>query len=210
MFVQKTNQLVKHAGFTLLEVMIAAAFLGVGCLGVLAMLTTAQENNDTSASRTRGTVLAEQFISNMEAETRAVVKTPAPGGGNTFTYPTNTMLNSIATATVGVWVPYSRVNDLGQRPTGDGTPAPNLKFKYCIGYFSRNDANSALQTGALRVYWRKDGQEIAATNGCTKALLDNMDNMADARKNAKEYEFITLPFSISLDATRSETTTTDT
>ena len=53
-------------GFTLIEVMVAAAILAIGCLGVLAMMLTTIEFNAVSHDRTNAVFLAEQELSRLE------------------------------------------------------------------------------------------------------------------------------------------------
>ena len=69
-------------GFTLIEVMLAAAILGIGALGVLGMLTTVIRQNGVTQDRTAATYLAESVVTRIELG--AKLKWSAPAGNTDY------------------------------------------------------------------------------------------------------------------------------
>ena len=58
---------ISKTGFTLIEVMVAAAILAVGCLGVLGLILTSIRYNNDSHMRTQATYVAEQEVALLHA-----------------------------------------------------------------------------------------------------------------------------------------------
>lgn len=76
-----------HAGFSLLEVLIALVILSVGLLGIAGMISTTMKTNDSAYMRTQATALAYNVIDRIRANQNAAqngdydiaIGTPAPG-----------------------------------------------------------------------------------------------------------------------------------
>lgn len=58
---------ISKKGFTLIEVMVAATILAIGCLGVLGMMMTAIKYNNNVHMRTTATYIAEQEVALFES-----------------------------------------------------------------------------------------------------------------------------------------------
>ena len=59
---------ISKKGFTLIEVMVAAAILGIGCLGVLGLMMTAIRHNNESHLRTKAIYIAEAEATRFQIE----------------------------------------------------------------------------------------------------------------------------------------------
>ena len=61
---------ISKKGFTLIEVMLAASILGIGCLGVLGLMITAIQNNTNAHNRTHAVYLAERYTTQFQLESK--------------------------------------------------------------------------------------------------------------------------------------------
>ena len=185
----------KNAGFTLLEVMIAAGILAIGCFGILRMLLTAQDNNNISSSRSEAVIIAERYQSAMENESRAAVLQ-----NGTFTLASNNkaILTSVTNPSLSnQWVWLGRVNALAINANAAGVNEmvarePN---RFCIGIFNRPVIHGTLFTGAIRVYWRKDNRELTERECQNNAFFAQFDELA-ANDVQRNYTFISIPYSV--------------
>lgn len=183
----------KKTGFTLLEVMIAAGVLGIGCFGILSMLLTAQDNNSLSGSRSEAIIIAERYQAALENEARAATydkntKSVTPSPSN------NSILSRVITA--NTWRLLGKVNALAVDQTGadEGTMAASEPNRYCVGIFNRGPQNgNMLYTGAIRVYWKKDNTTMS-DGECIQANFIKFDTYAN--RDVEKYAFVTVPYSV--------------
>lgn len=184
----------KKTGFTLLEVMIAAGVLGIGCFGILSMLLTAQDNNSLSGSRSEAIIIAERYQAALENEARAAKYIEA-----TQTVQLNSSNSSILSHVINKpnWQLLGRVNALAVDKADAGTTmAASEPNHYCVGIFNRPSRNGGqLYTGAIRVYWRKDNREMTVADCGNNTRFPNFDTYAN-RSSVRDYNFVTVPYSV--------------
>lgn len=170
-------------GFTIIEVLVAAAVLAIGSVGVLAMLALAYGKNVESRERGKATLLAENVLSQLERESRAwegAMSSPKAGTKLRVVYD-NSQLK---------WYEIEAgksYNEVGQIPVNAGEPAA----KYRLAYYLVQTSPQSM-TGAVRVIWSKD-----AKNACAPASFGVFDTLAGSTASAsvRACDFITLPFS---------------
>jgi len=178
-------------GFTLIEVLVAGAVLSIGCLGLLAMLTTSLSQRTVSRDRTQATLLAEGFLVQMARDARTWTPTVNP--------PAGTHLRTVQTMPVGAWQRLGAAADLynvnGIVPPPGTLPAG----RFHVGVFRRQQtpglpAPADPITGAIRVAWAKNPGVICDVG----ADFDDFDTTAFRNnENVQGCDFITLPFTFS-------------
>ena len=137
---------ISKKGFTLIEVMVAATILAIGCLGVLGLMMTAIKYNNNVHMRTTATYIAEQEVALFESI------------GNTTKCAGSTWVN-ITTATV-----FS-TGDLKFAPKGMD---PDFEI-YCRTYKTEASTDPI----AIRVTWGTSGGKCSAISGFTVNKLDS-------------------------------------
>ena len=157
-------------GFTLLEVMVAAAVLAIGCLGVLAMMLTTIDYNATSHDRTNAIYFAEKQLSILEI----YAADSTNWSGSNFT--------KIVTTDGTISNEWKMLND--------------ISGNYAVAV-RKHDPDSGVTAssdslfGELRVIWPSND-----TN-CT-ADVSKLDSFAETRDaKYKKCSYITLPFVLS-------------
>ena len=223
MNVKTQTRKLKNGGFTILEVMIAGAVLAIGCLGILAMLLTAQENNATSNSRNMAVYVGDNLVNAIENEMRSLTVTNTPGDN---CHPTVTMssssssassdkedlisiiLKDSASATGGSnkWSNFGPVTEIGRKwksdmaSTSGGHEGETAHF--CVGIYARA-ANCRMYSGAIRIYWRKNNRAATGASNTCDVPYASFDTISGAKSaNAKDFEFITIPYSFVLNDER--------
>ncbi len=196
-------------GFTLIEVMVAAVVLSIGCLGVLAMLLTTINNNRIAHDRTVAVTLAEQQLAELEAlATNWPASIPSEDTPNLLINLIKKIQTSGSTTQsswYGIKVDSNNarslatsgatalnVNGAATPPAGTttnpSTQAPPGRFY--IGFsvlpattqFPQNE----FVRGAIRVTWDRSGATNSACNAF--ASFDTVNGAPAA------CEFVTLPF----------------
>ena len=179
-------------GFTLIEVMVAAAILGIGCMGVLGMLITSMRYGATNARRTEAVNIAEQIV---DAVTATHYQGCPTGNANKYVLPCNSTAWTVMTHP-------------GSCPTGDNTPACSTA-NYYVGDFGSTDAKpqgrnaSGYQVHcrqvagggttqytpyAIRVTWNS-----ITGKKCTQDQLNNIDNFTNSYGSGAGCDFVILP-----------------
>lgn len=152
-------------GFTLIEVMVAAAVLGVGCMGVLGLLVTSMRYGNNTARYTEAVNLGEQVIDRMKAT-------------NNF--------SACGTNWKMVAMPYAwyRMNNTGGNASQDGTYA-----KYTIHCRQVTGSSSTTQQPyVVRVSWRNN-----SATGCSEDMLRQAESGKFADLVASDCEYVMLP-----------------
>lgn len=169
-------------GFTIIEVLVAAAVLAIGSVGVLAMLTLAYSKNVESRERSKATLLAENVLSELERESRSwrgVMTKPTSG----------TQLREIYDNANLQWYEPKAAqlyNEVGRIPVNTNEPVG----KYRVAYYLIQGTMESM-TGGVRVIWSKD-----AKTPCAPPSFSSFDSLAaSTAANARNCDFITLPFS---------------
>ncbi|MCL2326589.1 MAG: prepilin-type N-terminal cleavage/methylation domain-containing protein [Proteobacteria bacterium] len=166
-------------GFTLIEVLVAAAVLSIGCLGLLAMLTASLSQRTVSRDRTQATLLAEGFLAQMTRDARSWTPLDIPEG---------THLETVLGATAGSW---RRLGGSTALYTVNGVVDSPPAGRFQVGVFRRQGVpgNPAL-TGAIRVAWARNSGVDCDVNANFAAF----DTAAYRRTDLRDCDFITLPF----------------
>ena len=164
-------------GFTLIEVMVAAAILAIGCLGVLAMMLTVIQFNAASHDRTSAVFLAEQQLSRLEV--LATVETNWENG-------------AFVAKVAG---DNAAISNSWQYLKADTNVAFPNGYKVAIRQHQPDPGTSTTPTtgffGEMRVIW---STTETACDVEASALI-NFDTFANAQKDAyKHCAFVTLPF----------------
>ncbi len=167
-------------GFTLIEVMVAAAILAIGCLGVLAMMLTTIEFNAASHDRTNAVYLAEQQLSRLEVIAAEGTSWNGPSGEfNALVAGGDT-----GSAITNSWQ-YLKPDTNVPFPTG---------YQVAVRKHDKDPSASAIQGsffGEMRVIWSTN------ENACNIAANDlvNLDTFDNAKDSTyKHCAFVTLPF----------------
>lgn len=195
-------------GFTLLEVMVAAVILSIGCLGVLGMLLTAINNNRLAHDRTVAITLAEQELGELEALASKWTGVQSSGSSNLIeklasyvpvtgtassawyfvTMDNNVRSLSTSTATA------LNVNGIRNNCTTSGcehADAPPGRFY--IGFKmlpGKNYSRNSYVRGAVRVSWNRSGAFVSGDN-CNQ--FSSFDAIGSSGLNAN-CAYVTLPF----------------
>lgn len=179
-------------GFTLIEVMLAAAILGIGALGVLGMLTTVIRQNGVTQDRTAATYLAESVVTRIELGAKLKWSAPA---GNTD-YPEWGMVRKAETSP-GTWLSATHQVDKTGVVSSD---AANNRFRvsyYVLPVPSTLDSidqnriyNGHSVRGAVRIDW-----SISGNTQCT----GNVGTLDSRTAAGKDCDMVTLPFAVSDD-----------
>ena len=167
-------------GFTLIEVMVAAAILAIGCLGVLAMMLTTIEFNAVSHDRTNAVFLAEQELSRLEVLAEDLNNWDANGVFEAKVASGNAAIANawqyMAPAT-GLSYPSNYLVAVRQHnPDSGTTPIENSFF------------------GELRVIWSTNGATCAG-EADTLAIFDTLSTAKS--DDYSHCAFVTLPFVLS-------------
>lgn len=186
----------KKTGFTLLEVMIAAGVLGIGCFGVLSMLLTAQDNNSLSGARSEAIIIAERYQAALENEARAASINTTTKAIELSSTNRNILSMVVGAAHERRWELLGRVNALAVDQANAGaTMAASEPNRYCVGIFNRASRNGGqLYTGAIRVYWRKDNRAVTDADCGDAAMFPLFDTYAN--RTVRDYNFVTVPYSV--------------
>jgi prepilin-type N-terminal cleavage/methylation domain-containing protein len=127
---------ISKKGFTLIEVMVAAAILGIGCLGVLGLMMTAIRHNNDSTMRTRATAYAEEVITQFETK------------------------NDTTGCTNSTWkdVPANLLPKALENVPTNTNPDKEIFKMQCIRY---DTGGGTVHPTGVRVLWGKDGGKCA-------------------------------------------------
>ena len=167
-------------GFTLIEVMVAAAILAIGCLGVLAMMLTTIEFNAVSHDRTNAVFLAEQELSRLEVLAENVNNWDANGA----------FAAQVASGNVAI------SNSWQYMAPATGVTYPS-NYQVVVRQHDPDSGVAAIENtffGELRVIWSTTGESC----GGEADTLVNFDSLSTAKStNYAHCAFVTLPFVLS-------------
>ncbi len=169
-------------GFTLIEVMVAAAVLAVGCLGVLGMLMTSINHNREARDSSAAVTIAEQALYDLEIqatdwETNKNITTSTLG-----------KVYQASSKTPGQWQ-LLKVCNINGVPTGK--PAHD---RFAVGYYmlkpmSKTSSNDHIR-GAIRVVWNNTKSSV---NCLDASVFAKMDKFPTAQRSCGS---ISIPFAL--------------
>ena len=187
-------------GFTILEVMVAAAILAVGTLGVLGMQLSVGEYNRSISMRMAAVTLAEQQLAILELQAMAEC-------------PDSTLCKRLQQDSATQWKSYYITGE--NYPGGNaalassngiflpGGSTESIDHRFYIAYYNLANASTnygrmislcpdrSCLRGAIRVVWAKNSTRVQQ---CRQ--MSTFENLEDTsrRFNNMECDFVSLPF----------------
>ena len=183
----------KEAGFTLLEVMIAAVILSISLFAVISMQTTTARANENSMDLRTATVLARSELATLQCDAMewdgTTITISDPRFGPAF----STAMNSLSTAAERIgdpeagWVvtrtgsdSNNRINALGLRRNPDNTFS-SRRAKFCVESRIIDETESlaaplTILSAQIRVYWSANEVGESLLSDCS-ALIGNRDSI---------------------------------
>ena len=167
-------------GFTLIEVMVAAAVLAVGCLGVLGMLMTSINHNREARDSSAAVTIAEQALYDLEIQ--------ATEWNTNKTIGSLGQLYQASTKSAGQWH-LLKTCDINGVQTGKPS-----QDRFAIGYYilkpDTTTASNEHIRGSLRVIWNNSKNNVDCLG---VSMFAKMDKFSSSNKSCSS---ISIPFAL--------------